>query len=73
MWCFRFGGDVCQRITYTRILGQLCLIIAYATHFIVRRFEQGICDQYDLRVVAVLEALYPVALLVKQIGRYFDR
>ena len=71
----RFGQRVGlrQRVADSRILGQLSLVVTHAPNVVVRRFERRVGDEYYLHVVVRLEALHPVALLVEEIGRDFDR
>ena len=38
----------------------------------MRRLERRVGNQHDLRIVAELEILYPVALLVEQVRRHLD-
>ncbi len=73
LWNLRFRLAVGEQITDTGIFGQFGLVIAYTANIVVWRLEHGVGDQNDLRVVARLETLHPVALLVEQIRRDLDR
>src|SRR5262245_16504697 len=60
-------------VTDGTVLGQPGLVVAHAADLVRRRFHVLVRNEHDLRAALGLDAVEPVALLVHQVGRDFDR